>query len=163
MFFNFKFLKINKHVDFPIENLKFNAFVDPNSDQFNLFNDHSYELYGICFHIGSQLHQGHYTSIIFFLILFHMFKIILLLLFNFKGLSKNAIDNKWRYYNDSNIPFVVDDVHSFIRSQSLEPYVLFYRLKKKGKYFFYFYLFYKFYQIVLFLRYGKSDYRASSS
>ena len=48
---------------------------------------------------------------------------------SFIGLTKNPIDRKWRYYNDSNIPFEVANVMSFIVSTSLVPYVLFYRLE----------------------------------
>ena len=61
LFVFFKFEKIGKHIDFQLDKLKFNAYVDRGSPHFNVFNDFSYELSSICFHIGSQMNRGHYT------------------------------------------------------------------------------------------------------
>jgi len=48
-----------------------------------------------------------------------------------KGLSKNPIDRKWRYYDDDKDPVIVHDINAFILTNSLQAYVLFYKLERQ--------------------------------
>jgi ubiquitin carboxyl-terminal hydrolase 2/21 len=57
--FNYRNVKNHKIVNFPLENLDLNSYVNG----YNSKNDYVYDLYGICNHSGSCL-GGHYTSII---------------------------------------------------------------------------------------------------
>lgn len=71
--------KINKLIDFPVDNLNLSKYV--NGYNPNSFN---YELYGICNHFGSIL-GGHYTSFV-----------------------KNTSD-VWIHYNDSNVNIISNE------------------------------------------------------
>jgi hypothetical protein len=52
-----------------------------------------------------------------------------------KALSRNPVDRKWRYYDDNNGPIIVHDIHAFILTNSLQAYVLFYKLERQTSWF----------------------------
>ena len=61
---------MNNHIDFEMNNLGLNQFMDTEQQWRN--ND-SYELYAVCIHIGENMGQGHYTSKQLFDVVFYVF------------------------------------------------------------------------------------------
>jgi uncharacterized UBP type Zn finger protein len=66
-------LKVNNHIDFELNNLKLNEFME--QPQASTWKSCSYELYAICIHIGDNMEQGHYTCKFRLKILFKKYKI----------------------------------------------------------------------------------------
>ena len=70
--------KINKHVDFPLENLDLSKYIEGYNAE-----TYIYDLYGVCNHFGGVL-GGHYTSYV-----------------------KNA-QNAWIHFNDNSVEIISD-------------------------------------------------------
>jgi ubiquitin C-terminal hydrolase len=94
-------MKINKPIelDFVVDLNEFVSGYDRTSN--------SYELYGICCHIGNALQFGHYICFI-----------------------KETSSNSWVCFNDDNVFIIQEEfLNSEINTNQLNPYLLFYRKK----------------------------------
>jgi ubiquitin C-terminal hydrolase len=94
--FNAKNKKNQIHIDFPLTNLNLSKYVIGYNK-----NSFIYDLYGVCNHSGSSL-GGHYTSFV-----------------------KNA-NEKWYYYNDTNVSEVTNETHII----TPKAYCFFYRKRQ---------------------------------
>lgn len=73
-------------------------------------NDNMYDLYGICYHHGSDIETGHYTAA-----------------------CKNPYDNQWYLYDDAkvtNLSKQTDDISALLVNNSA--YILFYQRRNVG-------------------------------